>query len=116
MKKKKVLLAIFASLCVAASAATFAACQNANTDPTPDPALYAAYQTYAEGKDDPMSYEEWVADILDLLAQGGLQGPAGENGKGVKDINIVERDGKKYFEFVFTDDSTLELPMDGVSD
>lgn len=116
MKKKKVLLAIFASLCVAASAATFAACQNTNTDPMPDPALYAAYQTYAEGKEDPMTYEEWVADILDLLEQGGPQGPAGKDGKGVQDINVVERDGKKYFEFVFSDGTTLELPMDGVGD
>ena len=117
MKKKKVLLALLASLCVAASATAFAACQNNTTsEPTPDPALYAVYQTYAAGEEEPMSYEAWIDNLLEMIANGGYEGPAGENGKdgvGIKDINIVsDANGNKSFKFTYTDGTEKTVPID----
>ena len=114
MKKKKVLLALLASVCVAAGASAFAACKD-NSGDTRDPALYAAYQTYAADKDDPMTYEEWLADILDKLAAGGIEGPKGDKGatgKGVQDVELLEDDDGKYFHFTFTDGSTKDVYID----
>lgn len=113
MKKKKILLALLASLCVAASATAFAACNDSGT--APDTALYAAYQAYAQTLDNPLPYEEWVTDILEQLANGveGPQGEHGEDGVGIKDVNIIEKDGKQYFQFVFTDDTTKDVLING---
>ena len=115
MKKKKVLLALLASVCVAAGASAFAACNNDKGD-TRDPALYAAYQTYAENTDNPMKYEDWLADILDKLANGGIEGPKGDKGDagvGVKNVELKEDEsGKKYFHFTFTDGSTKDVDIE----
>lgn len=114
MKKKKILLAVLASLCVAASATAFAACQENNGE-AKDEALYAAYQTYAEKVDNPLSYEDWVENILDMLKNGGVEGPKGdrgEDGLGIKDINIVEKEGKLYFRFTMTNDSVIDVLID----
>ena len=113
MKKKKVLLALLASVCVAASASAFAAC-NTNGDAR-DSALYGAYQSYVESTDNPMSYEEWVADILDKLANGGIAGPKGEQGapgKGIKNIEIVEDGGKKYLHIIYDDDTYEDVELE----
>lgn len=105
MKKKKVLLAIFASLCVAASASALAACSNGNSQ---DAALYSAYETYAESTDNPMSYDEWVADIIDQLVNGGRV-------VGVEDVSIIEdENGTKCFLFTFTDGTSKTVPVDEV--
>ena len=141
MKKKKVLIALLASLCVTASAAGLAACKDTNTSdgPTYDPALYAAYQTYvssfAESEEQPKSYEEWVADILAQLASKpekgepgpqGPEGPAGElgdngengvdgeDGVGIEDISLWEdSSGKQYLQFTLTSGKIIRLPLDG---
>lgn len=115
MKKKKVLLALLASACVAASAMAFAACQDNGNQSANDPALYAAYQTYAADKTDPMSYDEWVANIIDQLKNGGIQGPKGDRGEegvGIKDVNIVEKDGKLYFRFTLSNGSEVDVLID----
>lgn len=112
MKKKKVLLALLASVCVAAGASAFAACSD-NGGSSYDPALYAAYQTYKESTPDPMSYNEWLEDILDKLANGGIEGPKGETGEkgvGIKNIEISE-DGK-FFHITFTDGTTQDVPIE----
>lgn len=113
MKKKKVLLALLASACIVASATAFAACEE--TGDVRDPALYAAYQTYAEGNDDAMTYEEWVADILDKLEKGGPEGPEGPAGVGVVDVTLVEEGGVKYIRFVYSDGTHTDLPMSGLN-
>lgn len=117
MKKKKVLLALLASLCVGASATAFAACQEGNVGDVKDPALYAAYQTYAESKgDDALSYEEWVNSIIEMLEAGGIQGPAGDNGEngkdgvGIVDVEIEIRGGVTWFIFHLSNGQDLEVP------
>lgn len=113
MKKKKVLLALLASLCVAASATAFAACNNTTGGDVRDEALYAAYQTYAEGVDNPVSYEDWVASILDQLKNGGIQGPKGEHGDdgvGIVDVEIEVREGVTWFIFHLSNGQDVEVP------
>ena len=107
MKKKKALLALLASLCVAGSAATFAACTNGN-ESAYDPAMYAAYQTYApEG----MTYEEWVDSIVLQLANGGSVGPAGQNGVGITDVEMIVENGTTYLVFTFSDGTSSKLAL-----
>lgn len=113
MKKKKILLALLASVCVAAGASAFAACNN-NGD-SHDSALYAAYQTYKESTDNPMSYSEWVEDILEKIANGGLPGPKGDQGvtgKGIKNIELLEDEDGKYFFITFTDNTNEKVYLE----
>ena len=127
MKKRKILVALLASLCVSAGAAGLAACSD-NKD-YHDPALYAAYQAYVRAAgDNAMTYEDWFADIMNKLLKGGLdgaQGPQGEpgddgvdgidgeDGVGIEDVNIIDIDGKDYFEFIFTSGKIVRIPVDG---
>ena len=133
MKKRKLFIALLASLCVTASAAGIAACSGGGDAPTYDPALYAAYQSYADSTQNPKSYEEWVADILAQLTSGGTQGPQGEqgsegpegiagengidgiDGESIKSINnwTHPKTGKEYLEFEFTNGRIVRLPKDG---
>lgn len=132
MRKKRILLALLASACIAVSATGIAACTEGDGH---DPALYGAYQTYANSTENPKSYEDWIADILAKLASGELQGPQGEigpegpegpeggrgnegkDGVGVVDVRLwKDADGKEYFEFVFTDGKIIRLPKDGEGD
>lgn len=108
MKKKKALLALLASLCVAGSAAAFAACSDNGGESTYDPAMYAAYQTYAPSG---MTYEEWVDSIVLQLANGGNVGPAGQNGVGIEDVDMVVENGTTYLVFTFTDGTSTKLPL-----
>lgn len=115
MKKKKIILALLASLCVAAGAAGIAACSNSGT-PSRDPTLYAAYQTYAESTENPKTYEEWLADILAKFAEGGEQGPKGEPGEdavSIEKVNLITINGKAYYEFIFTSGKIIRLSADG---
>ena len=117
MKKKKLLLALLASACIAAGASAFAACDKDSGD-THDSALYAAYQTYKESVDNPMEYDKWLADILDKLANGGIEGPKGDKGdtgaagKGIKNIELLEDSEGKYFRFTYTDDTTKDVRIE----
>lgn len=127
MKKKKILLAVLASLCVAAGAAGITACSGGGGE-AHDPALYAAYQTYATETENPKTYEEWVADLLARLGAGGSQGSEGpqgergddgedgidgEDGVGIDDVKMVEIEGKQYFEFRFSNGKIVRLAVDG---
>lgn len=135
MKKKRIFLAVLASMCVAAGAAGLAAC-GGNND-AHDPALYAAYQTYAAENENAKPYEEWVADILSKLGatgeqgddgqQGdkgdkgdpgergddGMDGLDGEDGVSIDDVKMVELNGKQYFEFTFSNGKVIRLAADG---
>lgn len=114
MKKKKVILAMLASLCIAASATAFAACEDTTSGDTKDPALYAAYQTYAEGNDDALDYDEWVASIIDMLYDGGIEGPKGDDGQdgiSIVDVDIVVKEGVKYFVFTLSNGDTKEVEI-----
>ena len=114
--KKKIILALLASLCVAASAAGITACSNKDSGSTRDPALYAAYQAYAADKDDPMTYEEWLADILAKFESGGEQGPqgdVGDAGDSIETVNIITISDKDYYEFIFTSGRIIRLSIDG---
>lgn len=134
MKKKKILLAVLASVCVAAGAAGIAACSTGGSGDTRDPALYAAYQTYAAETENPKTYEEWVADLLKQLGAGGSQGQEGskgpqgdpgergddgedgidgEDGVGIDDVKKVEINGKEYFEFLFSNGKIVRIAVDG---
>lgn len=108
MKKKKVILAVLASLCVAASSVGITACSGGGS--TQDPALYAAYQTYASSTDDPMTYEQWVAYVLDQIANNNS---SGEDSSFIEEVNSITINGKKYFEFKFTSGRLLRLAVDG---
>ncbi len=135
MKKKRILLAALASICVAAGAAGMAACSNGGE--THDPALYAAYQSYAATVENAPSYEDWIAELLSKLNDGGQKGDAGdkgdkgdkgdpgesgydgkdgvdgEDGVGVDDVKMVEINGKQYFEFTFSSGKVVRLAVDG---
>ena len=114
--KKKIILALLASVCVAASAAGIAACTSKNNGPTHDPALYAAYQAYRESADNPMSYEAWLAYILDQFYAGGdkgAQGDTGDAGDSIESVNILTISEKQYYEFTFTSGKIIRLAMDG---
>lgn len=136
MKGKRILIAAMASLCVAACAAGITACA---PDPESgrDPALNAAYQTYVSQTEEPKSYDEWVADLLDKLAAGGTQGNQGEQGEtgergddgddgidgengrdgedgvSIIDVKIIELNGKQYFEFTFSNGKIIRISTDG---
>ena len=116
MKKKKIILALLASLCVATGAASVAGCASGGNAPTHDPALYAAYQQYAENTDNPLSYEEWLADIIAQFEAGGEKGPQGDRGEDaatVKEVKIINVNGKEYYEFIFTSGRIIRLAVDG---
>lgn len=133
MKKRKLFIALLASLCVTASAAGIAACSSNGDGPTYDPALYAAYQSYADSTQNPKSYEQWVADILAQLTSGGTQGPQGDmgpqgpagitgengldglDGDSIKSITTWTHPttGKEYLEFLFDSGKIIRLPKDG---
>lgn len=127
MKKKKLFVALLASLCVATGAAGIAACSSGGGE-THDPALYAAYQTYAAENENPKTYEEWVADILSKLGSTGSQGAQGdpgergddgedgidgEDGVGIDDVKKVVIGEKEYFEFLFSNGKIVRLAVDG---
>lgn len=134
MKKKKLFIALLASLCISAGAAGLVACSNDKGEAY-DPALYAAYQRYAESTENAKSYEEWVADILDKLASGGAQGTQGERGPqgddgergddgidgidgidgvGIEDISYwYDENDKPYLQFTMTNGRIIRLAMDG---
>lgn len=117
MKKKKIILAVLASLCVTAGAVGIAACTTSGT--THDPALYAIYQEYAQSTENPLDYEDWLADVLAKFEQGGQKGPNGNNGKDgekgvtIEDVKLRTIDGKKYYEFIFSDGKIVRLAADG---
>ncbi|MCH5146794.1 MAG: hypothetical protein J1F61_02165 [Clostridiales bacterium] len=114
--KRKIILALLASLCVAASAAGIAACSSKNSGTAHDPALYAAYQKYVESTDDPVGYEEWLEDILDKFYGGGEQGSqgnVGDTGDSIKTWKIVTINEKEYYEFTFTSGRIIRLSLDG---
>lgn len=116
MKKKKIILAVLASLCVATSAAGIAACSNSGTAPSRDPTLYAAYQVYAQSTDNPLSYTEWVADIIAKFTEGGEKGPQGDKGEDaqtLKEVKLINVNGKEYYEFIFHSGRIIRLATDG---
>ena len=127
MKKKKIFIALLASLCVSAGAAGLAACKPESAEGR-DSALYNLYQKYCETTDSPASYEEWLGQVLASIGQPGKQGEPGEpgepgeqgeqgedglDGDGIEDISLKEIDGKQYFEFVFTSGKIIRIPADG---
>ncbi len=119
--KKKIFVAALASLCVAVGAAGIAACGGNKEGNTHDPALYAAYQTYAAENENPKTYEEWVADLVSKGTQGdpgergddGKDGIDGEDGVGIDDVKMVEIQGKQYFEFLFSNGKIVRIAVDG---
>lgn len=116
MKKKKIILALLASLCVATGAAGVAGCTSGDSAATHDPALYAAYQQYADNTDNPLSYEEWLAEIIAEFEAGGEKGPQGDRGEDaatVKEVNLINVNGKEYYEFIFTSGRIIRLATDG---
>ena len=130
MKKKKIFIALLASLCVSAGAAGLAACKPESAEGR-DSALYNLYQKYCETTDSPASYEEWLGQVLASIGQPGKQGEPGEpgepgeqgeqgedglDGDGIEDISLKEIDGKQYFEFVFTSGKIIRIPADGTGE
>lgn len=116
MKKKKLILALLASVCVATGAAGIAACGADVSGPTRDPAIYAAYEDYTKTTDNPLSYEEWLADIIAKYEAGGEKGPVGndgEDGVTIEDVNIITINGTQYYEFIFTNGKIVRLSEDG---
>lgn len=116
MKKKKIIVALLASVCIAAGAAGIAACSGGDTSPTYDPTLYAAYQKYTQTTDNPLSYEAWIADIITKFEAGGEKGENGfdgEDGATVKTINLININGKEYYEFVLSNGKIIRLATDG---
>lgn len=110
MKKKKILVAVLASLCVAAGAAGIAACSSGGS--AQDSALYAAYQTYVSQTADPLSYEDWLADIIEKF-YSSPEGPAGEQGTVVESIQIVTSNRKQYYEFRLSNGKVVRIAVDG---
>lgn len=138
MKKKKVIVALLASLCVSAGAAGLAACTPKDADGH-DSAIYGIYMQYCEAAESngetPKSYEEWIKSILG--SSGGIdgqQGPKGDkgdqgdpgergddgvdgvdgiDGDGIDDIQKVNINGKEYFEFTFTSGKIIRIAVDG---
>ncbi len=130
MKKKKIFIALLASLCISAGAAGLAACKPDGAEGR-DSALYNLYQKYCETTDSPASYEEWLGQVLASIGQPGEPGNPGEpgepgeqgdpgedgedglDGDGIEDITLREIDGKQYFEFKFTSGKIIRIAADG---
>ena len=128
MKKSKIFAALALSACMALGATGLIACSPNNggtngngdsgyTQETDDPIMkvYKAYVTSAQANgEEPMSYEEWYADLL-ANAKGdkgdkgekGEKGDKGDTGVGIKTIEI--KDGK--YVITFTDGETIELDI-----
>lgn len=121
MNKKKIALAVLASLSVACGAIGLSACSkdgNGNNTNDINPQIYAIYQLYAEAAGSgAMTYEEWYADLLEN-AKGDKGDPGDPGGKGdpgepgapgkpgvsVTDIEveyIFDSDGNQIMRFKF---------------
>lgn len=115
MKKKKLILALLASVCVATGAAGVAACTGGGAT-SRDPAIFAAYEDYTKTCDNPLSYEQWLADLIAKFEEGGEKGPAGDNGEdgvSIKSVNTITLNGTQYYEFIFTSGKVVRLSADG---
>ena len=99
MKKKKILVGLLSTACVALTGFAFASCggngsDNVEKEPTQLEQVYAQYVVYAQAEGEtPIPYEEWVVMIKD---------ETGETGRDIAKVEII--DG--YLWITYTDSET----------
>lgn len=87
--KKKLLVTLLSAFCMSAGAVTLTACNGEKAADTRDPQIVAIYMAYADSTENPLSYDEWLADLL--ATAKGETGPQGEKGE-------TGEDGKSAYE------------------
>lgn len=106
--KTRLLTALLSVACMSAGAVTLTACNEENTTDARDPKIVAVYTAYADSTENPLSYDEWLAELL-ATAKGekGETGPQGENGKDGED----GENGKSAYEIYLENIPAESTPL-----
>ena len=81
-RKNKLFASILSIACMSAGVISLASCSEKDVQDTRDPQILAVYTAYAQSTENPLTYEEWLAELLaSAKGEKGDTGPQGEKGE-----------------------------------